>query len=171
MASRGYSSDFIETLRNKGDAIQLDQPDPGAVVGTGDFQRRDDFPLGGRGRHLASIRDSAGRGLHRVLWHHNIALPALPVLALFGATNDRLQGLPAWVGARRSGIRIVDIDCLGQQWSRPPDQELLCILSPLGCRSDHGAVSASRADNGWAVLVVGKATDRRVGARAVIVTM
>jgi hypothetical protein len=34
MASRGYSSDFIETLRNKGDAIQLDQPDPGAVAGS-----------------------------------------------------------------------------------------------------------------------------------------
>ena len=54
---------------------------------------------------------------------HNIPLPALPVLALFGATNDWLQGLPAWIGDRRSGIRIADIDCLGQQWSRlwPPD--------------------------------------------------
>jgi hypothetical protein len=62
MASRGYSSDFLETLRKQGDAIQLDRPDPGAVVGAGDFQRHDDFPLGGRGRHLAGIRGGAGRG-------------------------------------------------------------------------------------------------------------
>ena len=97
----------------------MDQPDPGAVVGAGDFQRHDDF-LRER-RSVDGIPDNAGLGLHLVLCHHNIPLPALPVLALFGATNDWLQGLPAWIGD--SGIRIADIDCLGQQWSRlwPPD--------------------------------------------------
>ena len=114
MASRGDAGDFIETLRNEGDAIQLDRPDPGAVVGAGDLQRHDEFPLGGGGRPLAGIPDHAGRGLHRVLWQHDIALPALPVLALFGAANDWLQGLPAWNGAGRIGIRIADIDWLGQ---------------------------------------------------------
>src|SRR5216684_5294098 len=122
-------------------------------------------------RPVAGIPDDAGLGLHRVLWQHNIPLPALPVLAVFDATDDWLQGLPAWIGARRSGIRIADIDCLGQPWSRPPDKEFLCVLPPLGCRSGHGAVSARRADNGWAVLVAGKAKDRPVGACAVIVAM
>ena len=113
------AANFIETLRNKGDAIQLDRPDPGAVVGAGDFQRHDDV-LRER-RCVDGIPDNAGLRLHLVLCHHNIPLPALPVLALFGATNDWLQGLPAWIGDRRSGIRIIGIDFLGRHWSRPPD--------------------------------------------------
>jgi hypothetical protein len=56
---RAATANFIETLRNECDAIQLDQPDPGAVVGAGDFQRHDEYPRGG-GRRL--FPDDAGRG-------------------------------------------------------------------------------------------------------------
>jgi hypothetical protein len=74
-----------------------------------------------------------GPGVHRVLRHHDIPLPALPVSTLFVATNDELQGLPAGTGAGRGGVRAADVVRLEKQRLRfwPTDRELLGVLRAL----------------------------------------
>src|SRR5258708_31791317 len=103
--------------RATGNAIHLDRPDPGAVAGAGAVQRRvcEFLPRGLAG---AGIPDTAGPGLHRVLRHHDIPLPALPVSTLVVAANDGLQGLPAGTGAGRGGVRAADVDGVEEQRPR-----------------------------------------------------
>jgi hypothetical protein len=150
----------LRTWRATGNAIQLDRPDPGAVAAAGGVRGVGGFSR--RGPAAAGVSYPAGPGLHRVLRHHDIPLPALPVSALFVAADDGLQGLPAWLGAGRGGVRAADVDGLEEQRPRfrPADRELPGVLRALGRRSIDGGISTGRADDGRAVLVAGDAAAR-----------
>ena len=74
---------------------------PLLVPVAGDVQRAAEFLARGPAGAVVSI--TAGSRLHRVIRHHDIPLPALPVSILFVAANDKSQGLPAGTGAGRGG--------------------------------------------------------------------
>jgi hypothetical protein len=67
--------------------------------------------------------------LHRVLQHHDIPLPALPVSTLFVAANDKLQGLPAGTVAGCGGVRTADV-VMAQEVAARSDRGTLACRAP-----------------------------------------
>src|SRR5437660_3973572 len=99
-----------------GDALQLDWSYSGASVGAAGVLRGDaEFSPDER---LGTINgpDPVGPELCRLLWHHNIPLPAHAISAFLVATDDRLKGLPARLGAGHGGVCAADIVGVEEQW-------------------------------------------------------
>src|SRR5262249_21342652 len=119
---------------------------------------------------VARISDHAGAGLHGVLRHHDIPVPALPVSALVIAAADGLQCLSVRTVARRGGVRAADMDGMAKQRQGfgPTGGEFLYVLCALGRRSADADISAGRTDNGRIVLVARHAAAPPVNGRAAI---
>ena len=69
----------------------------------------------------------------------------LPCLFLLSLTRQMTGFKVCLLGSVLGAVIFVSLTLIA--WGAvvptwPPDWELLCILAPLGCRSDYGAVSA-----------------------------
>jgi hypothetical protein len=70
-----------------------------------------------RGQPGGGISGPADPGLRRILWRHDISLPALPVSALFVEASDGFQGLPGGTAAGVPHVRAIDMAGMEKQRS------------------------------------------------------
>src|SRR5260221_10725338 len=102
-------------LRSEGDALQLDLSAAGAVVGAANIHRAvREFVRYRQPGSRVSVSDDIG--LHHLLRHDDIPVPARAVSAFPVAVADGPERLPAGPGAGCGGVCAGDMDGMEEQW-------------------------------------------------------